>query len=533
LEGLKASSGRAKWRWLGLSAVALAVATALAWFAWQRLGPPARPVARQITFNAPGNRVTASAISPDGKYVAYHDQTGLYLRNIESGESRIVGLPGALPAGIIFDLYWSPQGDKLLADVNGSEGFDIWVITVSGQAQSRLLYRHAAWPAVSPDGRMIAFVSFSYGIGHQQLNELWTGSVNGDMPRRLVPAGETEKLSGPAWSPDGKWIAYGRAWKTAAGSWSSTIDVCPADGGPAKTLLAESSLAKPNTFVFATDDDALFTETFTPDWRLVFSANNAAQSQIKYSLWQVRIEPGIVEAAAKPEQLTQWDESSLVNLSSTTAGKRVSFLKSRTWIDVYLGELGIDATSVKALRSVARNAPKEIGLSSWTQDSQGLLLDSVKNGHREIFRQGPNEAISETLVAGPHDAFGAQISPDGAWLLYFESEPVRVAAAPSLVWLMRRAFGGGPAEKVLEVSGAEVDAFRCGSNPKATAPCVLGLLEGKDLVFYSVDPLRGKESRLGKIASSRPDGCGAGTFLPTAHAWQWLTAISTENASRC
>jgi hypothetical protein len=43
------------------------------------------------------------------------------------------------------------------------------------------------------------------------------------------------------------------------------------------------------------------------------------------------------------------------------------------------------------------------------------------------------------------------------------------------------------------------DNFWCSSNPKAASPCVLGLREGEDYVFYSLDPVRGKGRRLGKI----------------------------------
>jgi len=33
-------------------------------------------------------RVTGAVISPDGKYVAYSDPTGVYIRNIDSGATR-------------------------------------------------------------------------------------------------------------------------------------------------------------------------------------------------------------------------------------------------------------------------------------------------------------------------------------------------------------------------------------------------------------------------------------------------------------
>ena len=52
---------------------------------------------------------------------------------------------------------------------------------------------------------------------------------------------------------------------------------------------------------------------------------------------------------------------------------------------------------------------------------------------------------------------------------------------------------------------AEFDSFRCRYNPKASSPCVLALREGKDLVFYSLDPILGRGSRLGKIEVASSD----------------------------
>ena len=147
----------------------------------------------------------------------------------------------------------------------------------------------------------------------------------------------------------------------------------------------------------------------------------------------------------------------------------------------------------------------------WTRDGQAILFDSERNGRREIFRQGVLENIAETVVAEPGDVFGGEVSPDGAWLLYWESELTRVGggAFPSSVRLMRRAIGGGSPEKLLDLPSTQAPqdgyyGFNCSTNPKGRSPCVLGLIEGKDYVFYSLDPTQGKGSRLGKIEITQP-----------------------------
>ena len=469
----------------------LAIVTILAFGVRRALSRPQWAV-RQVTNNPLGNRVTAGAISPDGKYLAFTDQTGLYLRNIESGETHLAGLRGALPSGFYTALFWFPSGGKLLADIDGR---GLWVIPVSGGEQPRQLYQLGSDPAIAPDGRTVAFIHHTFESGNEGRHELWVINANGEGPRKLVDAGAAEYLAGPTWSPDGQWIAYGRPWKSAQGPWRSAIEASPISGGPPHTLLTESSLPESATFVL-TIDEAVLCETWSPDWRLVFVPFRISGSEIKNSLWQVRVKSGTAESAGSPEQLTQWEESFLFNPTVTTDRKWLAFVKNRSWLDEYLGELSPDSTSMKLPRSFGRVRPVVEGPRSWTPDGEFLLVESLRNGRREILKQRPGDTVEETLVADSGDVFGPESTPDGSWLLYWKSE---TGATPDSVSLMRQPMAGGPAAKVLEVPSAELDELRCRYSPQANPPCVLAMKEGEGLVFYSLDPIKGKGRQLGKI----------------------------------
>ena len=88
------------WRKMAVAAVAvLIVASVIFWFAKRQ--PTSSQVVpdlklRQLTSNSTDNRVTSGAISPDGKYLAYTDMKGMYIKNIETGETRSVPEPEAL-----------------------------------------------------------------------------------------------------------------------------------------------------------------------------------------------------------------------------------------------------------------------------------------------------------------------------------------------------------------------------------------------------------------------------------------------------
>jgi hypothetical protein len=60
---------------------------------WLRPATPRVVTAERITANPPDAPVTGAVISPDGKYVAYSDPTGVYIRHIDSGETRPLNLP--------------------------------------------------------------------------------------------------------------------------------------------------------------------------------------------------------------------------------------------------------------------------------------------------------------------------------------------------------------------------------------------------------------------------------------------------------
>ncbi len=78
----------------GAVAVALFIAAVGAW--WGSRSGPQRPpelLQRSLTSNPPESPVYTAAISPDGKYLAYADFTGVFLRLLESGEIHSVPLP--------------------------------------------------------------------------------------------------------------------------------------------------------------------------------------------------------------------------------------------------------------------------------------------------------------------------------------------------------------------------------------------------------------------------------------------------------
>ncbi|MGA2134653.1 MAG: S9 family peptidase [Bryobacteraceae bacterium] len=82
--------------------------------------------------------------------------------------------------------------------------------------------RSTTSPAWSPDGREVAFTTNLTGR-----NSLWKVSAAGGWPVQLTQS--DDRQSGAAWSPDGKWIVYEQDY---AGGEISDLFAIPASGGP-------------------------------------------------------------------------------------------------------------------------------------------------------------------------------------------------------------------------------------------------------------------------------------------------------------
>ena len=138
------------------AAVAMLLLIALSWagYHWRSIFEHAekKPLTeRQLTFNGSENRVLSSALSPDGKNLAFVDSKGIHISSVETGDSHDFPLPSDLRYHI-YGVQWFPDGNNLLFDVGfGAIESSIWTASVFGGAP-RMLKSQIATAKISPQG---------------------------------------------------------------------------------------------------------------------------------------------------------------------------------------------------------------------------------------------------------------------------------------------------------------------------------------------------------------------------------------------
>jgi Tol biopolymer transport system component len=173
--------------------------------------------------------VTATVPGGNGKIVFASNAAGqldVYVMNADgSGRTNLTtGSPR-----IDQDPAWSPDGTRIAFASNRGGDSDVYVMDAAGSNIVKLTNSpfEDSDPAWSPDGTRIAFVSTrSQNAGEygESSEEIWVMDADGTDPVRLTTNKEFD--DDPAWSPDGKRIA----WSRLSGSSALDIWVMNADG---------------------------------------------------------------------------------------------------------------------------------------------------------------------------------------------------------------------------------------------------------------------------------------------------------------
>jgi Tol biopolymer transport system component/DNA-binding winged helix-turn-helix (wHTH) protein len=489
-KGPAVPTARTRRHWSTAFAVAgfLLMGTGAGWVAARRLSPPVRVSEQRLTANPSDDPVLKAVISPDGKYLAFADRTGLFLRIIGTGETHSLQVSDGSrtrPAS------WFPDGSHLLATVFGASGeaASLWSISVLGGSPRKLM-DNADARSVSPDGSQIAFVR-----GEPLNQEIWVMSANGERSGKVV-GDQGDVFGAVAWSRDGRRLAFVRYTYKSGYHWGSvSLWICRPDSGRTNMILSDVRLG-----------DGL---AWAPDGRLVYSLDETP-GIVNYSkgdsnLWALQVNPSSDQPVGEAKRLTNGPDRK-TGLSFSSDGKKLAFLRWNGEAHVYVSQIQADASRL--------SIPQRLGLDegrnhpyTWTQDSKFILFTSDRDGPSHLFKQGISQPAPDLLVGGEDSALIARLNPDGSEVLYLLLPSAN--GTDKRLRLMRMPLAGGTPHLVLREEA--IDNFQCARAPSTV--CVFGQSSETGLRFFTFDPQMGKGNEVAKMGvglkynwSLSPDG---------------------------
>jgi TolB protein len=176
---------------------------------------------------------TTRTDSPKGHSFAYLEPVGNDVRLIEVGPGRKRRRLSP-QHGTVDDFAWAPNGHFLAYSYGRDAGEQVYIVNSSGGRPRQVTHELSASSesdlAWSHDGRTLFYASGLDITGH---DALWTVDAAGDGAHRLTHDQTTDRS--PAWSPDGRRVAY-----TAYHGDTAEIDVVNADGSGAHRLIGRT-----------------------------------------------------------------------------------------------------------------------------------------------------------------------------------------------------------------------------------------------------------------------------------------------------
>jgi Tol biopolymer transport system component len=462
---------------LGMSIAA--AAAALVWVARTTVTRSSSPFSkptmaeRKLTANSAENPIDGAAISPDGTYLAYSDSTGLYLKLIRSGEIHRIALPNGFSGHLE---GWLPDGAHVLVShAEHPEGtLGLWNVPIVGGAPRKIL--EDGWGAsVSPDGTRIAFLRGAPGFRFQPWGrQFWIAHLDGSDARELARPVPDEIFVAPAWSRDGRHLAYIRVHRGSDYTMSvNSVELNDLQSLQSRVLFSGTGVA-----------DSL---CWLPDDRVIYNLIEQS-SPADSNLWAVQIRES-PQNSSDPVRLTRgagW----VTNISSTTDGNTLEFLRKSWQSHVLVSNLTSDGKQLLATRQLTLDENNSMPFT-WTPDGKAIIFSSDRNGSFDLFTYALDQSLPEPLVVAPDNQFVARLNPSGTELLY-QSIPADMDAPRSIFSIP---LAGGAPRLVLR--DKHIVNLQCAQLPSTL--CVYGVSTPSKDSIRRFNPSTGESSPLFEI----------------------------------
>lgn len=420
------------------------------------------------------------AFSPDGKWLAYSsDHTGsfeIYVRQLTSGGREI---PITADGGQNFQPAWSPDGERIAFHSKNRGG--IWVVPAFG-GLAKQITNFGSKPAWSPNRSAIAFQSdplidlAANSFAALPPSSIWIVVPETGELTQLTKPGRPEGGHGaPAWSPDGKRIAFSTYDRIKSTIWSVSstgVDLV-------KVVDQEKHSYDP---IYSPDGKSLYYCNISKNW--------------SYGMWQVGLRNGTGEVVGEPTELTNLGLGPVKHLAVSPDGKRLAY--SSLSITSNLFEISLDSSGQ------AEGKPKPLTKDTGRNTRPAFSPDGSKIAFTK-WRSGVNEDIWMMNVDGSGEVQLTNHSdsdstpswfPDGSKIAFSSKRGGHVA-----LWSVD--LKSGREEKIFDI-GDDIDYARLSPNGQEV---IFNLRRGSTLNLWKGTLSNGQTEQLTFDAELMGFGC--------------------------
>jgi DNA-binding winged helix-turn-helix (wHTH) protein/Tol biopolymer transport system component len=448
----------------------------------------------QLTANSFDNPVVSSAISPDGKYLAFTDTANkVRIRLLATGETQTIAEPESLLGRSVEWVIaaWLPDSTRFIVNARPPNSYSaiptrfqlfirsqtgaaeaaskssVWIVSVLGKTANMLRDDADAF-SVSPDGSLIAFGTNAAELGDR---EIWLMDSKGLQARKLYEAPANTTIGGLNWLRDGQRVVYFQVSASGGELVSRDLRV-----GPAIPVVQYSGRLTVTDFVLLADG------------RMIYAREG--------NLWELPIDTMSGKSLAMPRQLTNWSGFWVGEMSAAGDGKQLAFQRWTWQTTVSVADIEAHGAHISPPRHLTLSEHAN-SADTWTPDSTALIFRSVRNGHQRLFKQALDSDTEQPLVMGAEEVGGAAISPDGSWLFYLDCGPRMTPGCDQITPLMRIPIHGGEPHEVLRSN--TYGRPRCTIAPANLCVIAEQSDDGKPLVFTAFDAFKGRGPEMARF----------------------------------
>lgn len=431
-----------------LTVVAVPLLIAATFFIWSKFRTAEKPAAApvmKITRLTSGGRVNgfpidgSTSISPDGRYVVFTLNEGgkisMWVRQILTG-SDVQILPASDQRNAGTTISNDNEFVYYVGMVRGNASGTLYQVPLLGGTPRKVVDRIRSPVSFSPDGSQFTFVRDN----EQQETLLMVANADGTGERTLAVRKGNDWFApeGPAWSPDGKFIASAVGSDTG-GSHMTVAAYAVADGSPKPITshkwrgdarrvfwlkdgsglvlpVVESSAQGSQLWFVSQPDGAArrITNDLNGYGSVSFGVSGdsktivTVQSKPSYQIWTTA--PG--EPAQKAVQITHGDNDGVAGLDWTPDGQIVYFTNAGETND--LVKIKADGTENGTLTK----DPKGPVDPTVSPDKKFVYFCSVRSGLPHIWRVNIDGTDLKQFTSGDFAHLSPTVSPDGRWVFF-------------------------------------------------------------------------------------------------------------------